>query len=1071
MRRIPALCAAILSVAALSAQQAVLYTGSDWDDAAIHLRAVWADPAFAKAIGATLETVDTPDRVDDTAQERMKEQKHLRLDPRNLPAFAWFDAKGRCVLLREGVEAADAAAARKTLEALAAEGRAREKAVSALLAQGTAEAAGEALALVTPELGAKRAREAQGLKVAWDLLKAKDPADATGWDFALSFDPASDACYKVQDFVKKGDVAGAEAYIRELEAKPQTHLSANQRQGIKLLRYIIYRNDPSRKAEMSALLREILAIDAGTHFGLAAQGLLCLRGEGPVAVPYGWFPRHAPAAGVRTWEVAVGVPKTLRAPGRYALTLSRDKESQGALRVEALEIDGKAFGPVEVAPGEKAEIPFEWSGKVAPKLTLRVAFDAPGDKERGHLALRPLLPARLIRPDAPLEANATPWRGKGADTLTAVYARNVIPEETFREIAGRPGGAAFLRAFFGDAAWMEAFFGSGDPAKDWATSLRALDAMVYHRPDVLASPRLRIVATAAALNANGDPTEPVRLLGTMLDLRARKRLDRSFDTLRCDQLRLTMIDRESDNADNTLWLNGRHHSPPRQYTGTCWTMPYRMNNFFGDSIHGRDYYPAWDHAYICQEAGIKVGGVCGALSTYGSAAAKANGVPSITGGQPGHCAYVVWVESEGRWMIGNNVGPYTGSHFNIWKDAHRFSYFDLHAAAYAHPGMAKSMRLLWKAENALAALPPEGRKAYSPKQNRLFRAATKACPPNLLAWRAYAAWLKGCDAVPQAAWEAFAKAAAKGLNGHLEPAWEFLCATALPEIRKAGGQKALQRALMALHGILRQGDWKTSEFCDYNRLLNEQAKLLNDDPQACFALFAADLPTQFGTADAFGRLMRWGGARFLGNATLAPRYVAALEDLIKKRGNKGNTLGRYVREAIREASQADNAEAFRALCALQDALEPPKGRTTMDFAFAKAPLLSDRGLLRLSTTSRWDHPEAYGHVIDGLTPTEPFHTSEEKEPWAEITLAGTAEVSAVYIGNRPGNAGRLVPFVVEVSEDGKARREVARETEVRQEYRLAFAPVKAQRVRVRCQPAEKTYLHLRKFCVFGKRLY
>lgn len=1071
MKRIPTLCAAVLSVAALSAQQAVLYTGSDWSDAEASLRAVWADSTFAKAIGVTLETIDTPEHVDDAVKARMNEQKHFRLDPRNLPAFAWFDAKGRCVLLREGVEAADATAARKTLEALAAEGRAREKIVSDLLATGTAEAAGEALTLVTPELGAKRAREAQGLKDAWELLKTQDPKNATGWAFALTFDPSSDACYKVQDFVKKGDIAGAEAYVQELESKPQAHLSANQRQGLKFLRYIIYRNDPAKETEMSALLREILALDAGTHFGFAAQGLLCLRGEGPVAVPYGWFPGHVPTAGARTWEVTVGVSKTLRAPGRYALTLSREKESQGLMRVETLEIDGKTFGPIEIAPGGKAEIPFEWSGKGTPKLILRVDFEAPGAKERGHLTLRPLLPARDIRPDAPLEADATPWRNTGANMLTAVYANNVIPEKTFREVVGRPGGALFLRAFFGDAAWMEAFFGSGDPAKDWATSLRALDAMVYHRPDVLASPRLRIVATAAALNATGDPTEPVRLLGTMLELRARKRLDRSFDTLRCDQLRLTMIDRESDNADNTLWLNGRHHSPPRQYTGTCWTMPYRMSNFFGDSIHGRDYYPAWDHAYIRQEAGIKVGGVCGALSTYGSAAAKANGVPSITGGQPGHCAYVVWVASEGRWMIGNNVGPYTGSHFNIWKDAHRFSYFDLHAAAYAHSGMIKSMRLLWKAENALASQSPDRRKTYSPKQAKRFLAATRACPPNLLAWRAYANWLKGCDVVPQTVWEAFAKAAAKGLNGHLEPAWEFLCATALPEIRKAGGQKALLRTLIALHGILRQGDWKTSEFCDYNRLLNEQAKLLGDDPQACFALFAADLPTQFGTADAFGRLMRWGGARFLGNATLAPRYVAALEDLLKRRGNDGNALGRYVREAIREASQADNAEAFRALCALQDVLEPPQGRTAMDFSFAKMPLLSDRGLLRLSATSRWDHPEAYGHVIDGLTPTASFHTSEEKEPWAEVALAGMAEVAAVYIGNRPGNAGRLVPFVVEVSEDGKAWREVARDTQVRDDYRITFAPVKAQRVRVRCQPAEKTYLHLRKLCIFGRRLY
>lgn len=1096
MRRFQALCAAIVGAASLAAQTAVLYTGSDWDDAGAPLRAAWADPAFANAANVALETVDAPERVDEAVKAEWERQKGLRLDVRRIPAFAWFDAKGRCVLLREGLEAADVTSARRALKALIAEGRAREKAVADLLSKGTAEAAGEALALVTPELGARRAREARGLKDAWDLLKAKDPEDATGWAFALTFDPASDACYKVQAFARKGDVAGAEAYIRELEAKPQGRLSVNQRQGLMLLRYVLCRGDPAKAAEMTRLLRETLALGAGTHFGIAAQGLLCLRGEGPVAVPYGWFPGHVPAAGARTWEIAVGVPKTLRGPGRYALTLSREKGSRGPMRVEALEVGGRDFGSADVAPGGTAELPFEWSGEGDPKLTLRVAFDAPGAAERGRLALRPLLPARVIRPGTPHDHAALPgasrrggpavfdtaireaagetwWAslGLGSEPAVAAYARAAIPEETFRAIFARPGGAVFLAAFFGDVPWMEDFFASGKPLHGWSAALRALDAMAYHCPGVLASPILRRWAAAAALNAGDDPTEAVRLLEAMLALRAEGRLVRGADGLRCDEMRFVLLPAQCD-ADNARWLAGRHHVPPRQYGGACWAAPYRLRNFFGDSIHGRDYYPPWEHAYLRHEAPRKVGGVCGALSYYGSAAAKAHGVPSTPGGQPGHCAYMVWSATDGRWQLAYNVGPHTGSHFGLWDGRERFAYIDLAADAFARAGMRESMRRLWRIEAERAALPPERRGGFDPGLARRWLAAAEACPVNLFVWRAYADWLKGCDGVPSAAWEAFAKAAARGLNGHLEPAWELLCATALPEIRKAGGQEALSRALVALHGILRQGDWETAEFCDYGRLLSEQAKLLGDDPQACFAFFAADLPTQFGTADAFGRLMRWGGSRFLGDPGLAPRYVAALEGLLKTRGNGDDALGRYIREAIREASRAGNVEAFRSLCALQDTLEPAKGRAPADVAFAGAPLLSDLGLLRLSSSSHWDHPEAYGHVIDGLAPTRICHTSQEKAPWAEIILPGMAELSAVYVGNRPGgNAGRLVPFVVEVSEDGNGWSEVARETRVRDAYRLTFAPVKARRVRVRCCPEGKTFLHLRKFCVFGKRLY
>ena len=75
-----------------------------------------------------------------------------------------------------------------------------------------------------------------------------------------------------------------------------------------------------------------------------------------------------------------------------------------------------------------------------------------------------------------------------------------------------------------------------------------------------------------------------------------------------------------------------------------------------------DYISPWTHVYgtgagdrpfaACRQ----VGGVCGTLSGYGSAAARAHGVMATTVGQPSHCAYVVRVGDE--WPIGNAVaGP------------------------------------------------------------------------------------------------------------------------------------------------------------------------------------------------------------------------------------------------------------------------------------------------------------------------------------------------------------------------------------------------------------------------------
>ena len=48
-----------------------------------------------------------------------------------------------------------------------------------------------------------------------------------------------------------------------------------------------------------------------------------------------------------------------------------------------------------------------------------------------------------------------------------------------------------------------------------------------------------------------------------------------------------------------------------------------------------------------------MGGVCGTVSTYGSAAAQVHGIPSAAIGQPGHCAYIIRVGQE--WPVANSV--------------------------------------------------------------------------------------------------------------------------------------------------------------------------------------------------------------------------------------------------------------------------------------------------------------------------------------------------------------------------------------------------------------------------------
>ena len=80
----------------------------------------------------------------------------------------------------------------------------------------------------------------------------------------------------------------------------------------------------------------------------------------------------------------------------------------------------------------------------------------------------------------------------------------------------------------------------------------------------------------------------------------------------------------------------------KEYVGACWQAPYKLNNLFGDSIHGSAYYAPFGHL-IHAERVRNVGGVCGSLSRYGANAARANGIPALTMGEPGHSAYAVRV--------------------------------------------------------------------------------------------------------------------------------------------------------------------------------------------------------------------------------------------------------------------------------------------------------------------------------------------------------------------------------------------------------------------------------------------
>jgi hypothetical protein len=88
-----------------------------------------------------------------------------------------------------------------------------------------------------------------------------------------------------------------------------------------------------------------------------------------------------------------------------------------------------------------------------------------------------------------------------------------------------------------------------------------------------------------------------------------------------------------------------------------------------------------------------------------------------------------------------------------------------------------------------------------------------------------------------------------------------------------------------------------------------------------------------------------------------------------------------------------------------------------------------------------------------------FHTTEEDKPWVEIDLGAPQKFSRVEVVNREDCCPeRAVPLVIEVSDDQKNWRDVARRTEVFREWETTFNQVSARYVRARVD--RRSVLHL-----------
>ncbi len=155
-------------------------------------------------------------------------------------------------------------------------------------------------------------------------------------------------------------------------------------------------------------------------------------------------------------------------------------------------------------------------------------------------------------------------------------------------------------------------------------------------------------------------------------------------------------------ASTMRWLRDNVAAPSGNYTGMAYQVPYLPINMFGDSIHSAYYYQPYEKLYPGNFAKMSrdVGAVCGGLSHFGASSACANGVPAITMGEPGHCAYAVY--DGDKWHACNSIGEEHHPHWKHWGEFGSWGALLMQTAMYKDGARTRDAQLVCTIASVLA---------------------------------------------------------------------------------------------------------------------------------------------------------------------------------------------------------------------------------------------------------------------------------------------------------------------------------------------------------------------------------
>lgn len=627
----------------------------------------------------------------------------------------------------------------------------------------------------------------------------------------------------------------------------------------------------------------------------------------------------------------------------------------------------------------------------------------------------------LVKAGAALSNRIAKVHNENKKRLATLQKEYKMPH-TISDFVTSPERMKFMELLGNNLDWMEQVVYSGDNLYP-AEMLNMLYGMVKKNPELVYNQMERDIATATALEFARYGWQYERALARA-DYYTRHwkagELNDVFDSLPFWERRMVCGnkgDNDFGSPDSLEWLLENVSLPAESYTGACWFCAYRLFNPYGESIHGPGYVEPYTDIYGENRARFthEIGGVCGSLSHFGAFAALANGVPAMTAGEPGHCAYIVRIGK--KWVPAYSLSWQRGLHWQPWRNVHVYS--ALHMMEEATSADQKPATALSDAYRTLAGV-YAGEKKID-KAVECYEKAVEAQPLNYTAWCEYAALLAAEQPTSASAWKQLnGKICAKLVARYPEMAAVLMQKHVYPGMAKAMAgtpEGRLEACKLFWKSVKEMGidRWRIEE------LLGEQQKMVCEGAEADmkFNFFEAVLSEMASNKDYAPVALSWGNnlcAKM--NAEERARVMKSMIAAIGGSNAAPEERAKLLAPIIQAAETARDLTTFQSLAKmLPEEFTKPKDRIPAHKPFP-GKLMSQGGMTWTSSTSQWDKVCAHWGLLEPTVGGQ-FHTAKDNPAWVVVQLPRQAKITGVSVMGTTGNLHRLNGMKVQVSETGK----------------------------------------------------